>query len=195
VATHGYSASPSNSSSHAIGKSCDDLLSSPCCSNNDASTSTSTCVVTNHVEKINELKAQVTSLKKYLENRHEGKSTLNKILSVQKSPNDKSGLGFFSNNKNKLFMHIGEPSLFRFYMLDKINASLNLLLFKPFVKFDIAYSPPLGDICVLLEGLFDGLVESIESYGLNVNNIRGQGYNKGSNMKGLRHQLKGAFQS
>jgi hypothetical protein len=35
-------------------------------------------------------------------------------------------------------------------VLDKINASLILLLFKPFVKFDIAYSPPpLGDICVL----------------------------------------------
>jgi hypothetical protein len=40
-------------------------------------------------------------LKKDLENYHEGKSTLNKILSVQKSPNDKSGLGFKSNNKNK----------------------------------------------------------------------------------------------
>jgi hypothetical protein len=40
-------------------------------------------------------------LKKDLENCHEGKSTLNKILSVQKSPNDKSGLGFKSNNKNK----------------------------------------------------------------------------------------------
>jgi hypothetical protein len=34
------------------------------------------------------------------------------------------------------------PSLFRFYVLDKINASLIPLLFKPFVKFDIAYSPP-----------------------------------------------------
>jgi hypothetical protein len=40
-------------------------------------------------------------LKKDLENHHEGKSTLNNILSVQKSPNDKSGLGFKSNNKNK----------------------------------------------------------------------------------------------
>jgi hypothetical protein len=47
-------------------------------------------------------------------------------------------------------VHIGEPSLFRFYVLDKINASFIPLLFKPFVKFDIAYSPPpLGDICVL----------------------------------------------
>jgi hypothetical protein len=35
-------------------------------------------------------------------------------------------------------------------VLGKINASLIPLLFKPFVKFDIAYSrPPLGDICVL----------------------------------------------
>jgi hypothetical protein len=40
-------------------------------------------------------------LKKDLENYYEGRSTLNKILSVQKSPNDKSGLGFKSNNKNK----------------------------------------------------------------------------------------------
>jgi hypothetical protein len=39
-------------------------------------------------------------------------------------------------------VHIGEPSLFRFYVLDKINPSLIPLLFKPFVKFDIAYSPP-----------------------------------------------------
>jgi hypothetical protein len=42
-----------------------------------------------------------------------------------------------------LLVHIGEPSLFRFYVLDKINASLIPLLFKPFIKFDIAYSPPL----------------------------------------------------
>jgi hypothetical protein len=55
----------------------------PCCSNNEAPSSSSTCVVTNHVEEIKELKAQVTSLKNDLENRHEGKSTLNKILSVQ----------------------------------------------------------------------------------------------------------------
>jgi hypothetical protein len=37
-------------------------------------------------------------------------------------------------------------------VLDKINASLIPLLFKPFVKFEIAYSPPsppLGDIYVL----------------------------------------------
>jgi hypothetical protein len=35
-------------------------------------------------------------------------------------------------------------------VLDKINPSLIPLLFKPFIKFDIAYSPPpLGDICVL----------------------------------------------
>jgi hypothetical protein len=94
-------ASPSNSSTHNIATSCDELLSLPCCSNNEAPTSSSTCVVTNHVEEIKDLKAQVNSLKKDLENRHEGKSTLNKILSVQKSPNNKSGLGFISNNKKK----------------------------------------------------------------------------------------------
>jgi Zinc knuckle len=32
---------------------------------------------------------------------HEGKSKLDKMLSVQQSPNDKSGLGFISNNKKK----------------------------------------------------------------------------------------------
>jgi hypothetical protein len=94
-------ASPSNSSTHNIATSCDELLSLPCCSNNESPTSSSTCVVTNHVEEIKQLKAQVTSLKKDLENHHEGKSTLNKIMSVQKSPNDKSGLGFLSNNKKK----------------------------------------------------------------------------------------------
>ena len=94
-------ASPSNSSTHSIAKSCDELSSLPCCSNNEGSTSSSTCVVTNHVEEIKELKAQVTSLKKDLEKRHVGKFTLDNMLSVQKRPNDKSGLGFNSNNKNK----------------------------------------------------------------------------------------------
>jgi hypothetical protein len=94
-------ASPSDSSTHIISTSCDESLYMPCCSNNEASTSSSTCVVTNHVEEIKELKAQVTSLKKDLERRHEGKTTLDNVLRVQKSPNDKSGLGFNSNNKNK----------------------------------------------------------------------------------------------
>ncbi|KAK1652363.1 hypothetical protein QYE76_070168 [Lolium multiflorum] len=52
-------------------------------------------------EEIKELEAQVLSLKKDLEKRHEGKSALDKMLSVQQSPNDKSGLGFNSNDKNK----------------------------------------------------------------------------------------------
>src|SRR3954465_3584483 len=88
-------------SSHTIDKPCVGLIALPCCFNNEASTSSSTCIYTNHVEEIKELKAQVTSLKKDLEKCHEGKSTLDNILSVQKSPNDKSGLGFNSNNKNK----------------------------------------------------------------------------------------------
>ncbi|KAK1677914.1 hypothetical protein QYE76_038762 [Lolium multiflorum] len=54
-----------------------------------------------NLEEIKELEAQVLSLKKDLEKRHEGKSALDKMLSVQQSPNDKSGLGFNSNNKNK----------------------------------------------------------------------------------------------
>ena len=94
-------ASPCNSSTHNVGTSCDELLSLPCCSNDEAYTSSSTCVETNHVEEIKELKAQVTSLKKDLEKCHEGKATLNNILSVQKSPNDKGGLGFNSNKKKK----------------------------------------------------------------------------------------------
>ncbi|KAK1614852.1 hypothetical protein QYE76_020369 [Lolium multiflorum] len=94
-------ASPSNSSTHNIAKSCDELSSLPCCSNNEDSTSSSTCVVTNHVEEIKELKAQVTSLKNDLVKSHEGKCKLDTMLSVQQSPSDKSGLGFKSNNKNK----------------------------------------------------------------------------------------------
>ena len=57
-------ASSSNSSTHNIDKSCDELHSLPCCFNNVASTSSSICVETNHVEELKELKAQVTSLKK-----------------------------------------------------------------------------------------------------------------------------------
>jgi len=94
-------ASPSNSSTHNIAKSCDELSSLPCCSNNEDSTSSSACVVTNHVEEIKELKAQVTSLKNDLVKGHEGKCKLDTMLSMQQSPNDKSGLGFKSNNKNK----------------------------------------------------------------------------------------------
>jgi chromosome segregation ATPase len=94
-------ASSSNSSTHNIVTSCDELLSMPCCSNNVASTSSSICVDTNHVEEIKELKAQVYSLKNDLVKSHEGKCKLDKMLSVQQSLNDKSGLGFNSNNKNK----------------------------------------------------------------------------------------------
>ena len=36
-------------------------------------------------------------------------------------------------------------------------------------------------------GLFNVLVEAMNSFGLNINDIRGQGYDNGSNMKG-RHQ-------
>ena len=63
-------ASPSSSSTRNIGTYCDELLSLPCCSNNDASTYSNTCVFTNHVQKRAELKAQATSMKKGLEKRH-----------------------------------------------------------------------------------------------------------------------------
>jgi chromosome segregation ATPase len=77
-------ASPSNSFTYNIATSCDELLSFPCCSNNKSSTSSSNYVVTNHVEEIEELKAQVTSLKKDLVKCHEEKSKLDNMLSVQK---------------------------------------------------------------------------------------------------------------
>jgi hypothetical protein len=47
-------ASPYNSSRHNIATSCDKLLALPCCSNNEAYTSSSTCVDTKHVEEIKE---------------------------------------------------------------------------------------------------------------------------------------------
>ncbi|KAE8781227.1 hypothetical protein D1007_45548 [Hordeum vulgare] len=77
------------------------LVDNPPWNGNGAYTSSSTCVDTNHVEEIKELKAQVTSLKKDLEKSHEGMSTLNNVLCGRKSPNDKNGLGFNSNKKKK----------------------------------------------------------------------------------------------
>ena len=91
----------SNSSSHAIAIPCNELDFMPCFPNNEASTSSSTCVDTNHVEENKELKAQFSCLKNDLEKCHQGKSSLDKMLSSQKSPNDKSWLGFNSNNKKK----------------------------------------------------------------------------------------------
>ena len=94
-------ASPNSSSTKNIGTSCDELLALPCCHCNEASTSSSAFVVTNHVEQSKDLKAQATSMKKSLEKRHGENSALDNMLSVQQFPNDKSGLGFNSNNKNK----------------------------------------------------------------------------------------------
>ena len=94
-------ASPCNSSSHTNGKSYVELHYVPSCSNNESSTSTSTGVATNLVGKTKEHEAQATSLKKDVEKRHTGKATLDNMLSVKKPPNDKSVLGFNSNNKNK----------------------------------------------------------------------------------------------
>ena len=94
-------ASPRNSSTHNVATSCDELLSMPCFCNNEAYTSSSTWVDTNRVEEIKELKAQVNPLKKDLDKSHQGMPTLKNILCGQKSPNDKYGLGFNSNKKNK----------------------------------------------------------------------------------------------
>ena len=92
-------ASPCNSSLHDVTTCCDELLTMPCCSNNEASISSSSFVNTNIVEENKELKAQVTSLKNDLEKCYDGKSTLNNIVSVQNFPQDKYGHGFLSNKK------------------------------------------------------------------------------------------------
>ncbi|KAK1642413.1 hypothetical protein QYE76_060218 [Lolium multiflorum] len=98
----------------------------------------STCISTNHVEEIEELKAQVLSLKKDLEKRHEGKSALDKMLSVQQSPNDKSGLGFNSNNKNKSKRKSNKKKV-----QDKVKDPAKLVCFKCKVKGHHVRSCPL----------------------------------------------------
>ncbi|KAK1697398.1 hypothetical protein QYE76_014095 [Lolium multiflorum] len=89
-------------------------------------------------EEIKELEAQVLSLKKDLEKRHEGKSTLDKMLSVQQSPNDKSGLGFNSNNKNKSKSKNNKKK-----GQDKVNDSAKLVCFKCKVEGHHVRSCPL----------------------------------------------------
>ena len=108
-------ASPCNSSLHDIGTSCDELLTMPCCSNNEASTSSSSFVNTNLVEENKELKAQVTSLKKDLE------KCCDNILSVQKDPQDKIGLDFISNKKKSKNKKKGQ---------DQVKNSANIICFK-----------------------------------------------------------------
>jgi hypothetical protein len=108
----------------------------PCCSNNEACTSSSTCVDTNHVEEIKELNAQVTFLKKDLEKHHEGKSILNNILSVQKSPNDKSGPGFNSNNNKKSKSNMNKGK-------DQVNNLAKIVCFKCKIEGHHVRSCPL----------------------------------------------------
>ena len=108
-------ASPCNSSLHDIGTSCDELLTMPCCSNNEVSTSSSSFVNTNLVEENKELKAQVTSLKKDLE------KYCDNILSVQKDPQDKIGLDFISNKKKSKNKKKGR---------DQVKNSANIICFK-----------------------------------------------------------------
>ncbi|KAE8780405.1 hypothetical protein D1007_46486 [Hordeum vulgare] len=103
-------ASPRNSSTHNVATSCDELLSLPCFSNIEAYTSSSTCIDTNRAEEIEELKAQVTSLKKYLEQCHEGMSTLNNVLCEQTSPNDKNDVGVNSNKNKRGLEQVKNPA-------------------------------------------------------------------------------------
>ncbi|KAE8815672.1 hypothetical protein D1007_06858 [Hordeum vulgare] len=95
-----------------------------------------TCVDTNHVEEIKELKAQVTSLKKDLEKSHEGMSTLNNVLCGQKSPNDKGGLGFNSNKKenSKNFKKKGQ---------EQVKNSAKIICFKCKIEGHHVRSSPL----------------------------------------------------
>ncbi|KAE8770702.1 hypothetical protein D1007_57505 [Hordeum vulgare] len=122
-------ASPRNSSTHNVATSCDELLSLPCCSNIEAYTSSSTCIDTNRAEEIEELKAQVTSLKKDLEQCHEGMSTLNNVLCEQTSPNDKNDVGV-NSNKNKRG-------------LEQVKNSAKIICFKCKVKGHHVRSCPL----------------------------------------------------
>ncbi|KAK1613713.1 hypothetical protein QYE76_019230 [Lolium multiflorum] len=135
------------STSHLVGGDSEEL-SSPShheelqvasTSGRDESSSSSTsptCCKTQ--EEIKELEAQVLSLKKDLEKRHEGKSALDKMLSVQQSPNDKSGLGFNSNNKikskNKNNKKKGQ---------DKVKDSAKIVCFKCKVEGHHVRSCPL----------------------------------------------------
>jgi hypothetical protein len=93
----------------------DELLTMPCCSNNDAPTSSSSFVDTNVVEENEELKAQVTSLKKDLE------KYCDNILSVQKDPQDTIGLDFISNKKKSKNKKKGQ---------DQVKNSANIICFK-----------------------------------------------------------------
>jgi hypothetical protein len=77
-------------------------------------------------------------LKKDLEKRHEGKSALDKMLSVQQSPNDKSGLGFNSNNKNKSKSKSNKKK-----GQDKVKDSAKLVCFKCKVEGHHVRSCPL----------------------------------------------------
>ncbi|KAE8821430.1 protein trichome birefringence-like 41 [Hordeum vulgare] len=122
-------ASPRNSSTHNVATSCDELLSLPCCSNIEAYTSSSTCIDTNRAEEIKELKAQVTSLKKDLEQCHEGMPTLNNVLCEQTSPNDKNEFGV-NSNKNKRG-------------LEQVKNSAKIICFKCKVKGHHVRSCPL----------------------------------------------------
>ncbi|KAE8815594.1 hypothetical protein D1007_07065 [Hordeum vulgare] len=122
-------ASPRNSSTHNVATSCDELLSLPCCSNIEAYTPSSTCIDTNRAEEIEELKAQVTSLKKDLEQCHEGMSTLNNVLCEQTSPNDKNDVGA-NSNKNKRG-------------LEQVKNSAKIICFKCKVKGHHVRSCPL----------------------------------------------------
>ncbi|KAE8774012.1 hypothetical protein D1007_53711 [Hordeum vulgare] len=122
-------ASPRNSSTHNVATSCDELLSLPCCSKIEAYTSSSTCIDTNRAEEIKELKAQVTSLKKDLEQCHEGMPTLNNVLCEQTSLNDKNEFGV-NSNKNKRG-------------LEQVKNSAKIICFKCKVKGHHVRSCPL----------------------------------------------------
>jgi len=93
-------ANPCNSSTSHIISTHDELVTLSCFSNHEVSTSTSplvSSVETNHVEEINELKAQVTSLKKDLEKCDVGH---NFHSNKKKSKNKKKGQGNYKNSAN-----------------------------------------------------------------------------------------------
>ncbi|KAE8786135.1 hypothetical protein D1007_40038 [Hordeum vulgare] len=93
-------ANPCNSSISHIISYHDEWFTLSCCFNHEVSTSTSplvSIVDTNHVEKINELKAQVTSLKKHLEKCGDGHIYHS---NKKKSKNKKMGQDQATNESN-----------------------------------------------------------------------------------------------
>ena len=92
-------ANPCDVGKKHVSTSCDDLLSMPCFSHIDASSSSTTQYETNLVEENKELKSQVKYLSNKIERWTKSKVTLESIIKNQRSFVDMSGIG---SNKSKV---------------------------------------------------------------------------------------------